>query len=278
MNTARADQMPTVANAAALNSFRREGHQLRFDIVIRRGVAGVGDDNADENMTLGNETSSLVGAFVVAQSLHPPVSDPARPQRHWLTCRIVLSPLPQRDHRFGPIDFPVAITFEDAWPSRVDPTSVSQTKASFIRHETSFGNLCRQPGPTPAGESNPLDHREVVLVETVKACWLRECPPQFRDAIEFVAIDSVKIANDALTKVRHRVPWDLRYRRDRRADPEWANRRRLMRARERLSDKSFAKMCMPSCPRTTPARSCRRGSPKKNCSPWPPPSTPGGPK
>jgi transposase len=77
----------------------------------------------------------------------------------------------------------------------------------------------------------------------VKACWLRECPPQFRDAIEFVAIDSVKIANDALTKVRHRVPWDLRYRRDRRADPEWANRRRLMRARERLSDKSFAKMC-----------------------------------
>ena len=72
----------------------------------------------------------------------------------------------------------------------------------------------------------------------MKACWLRECPPQFRDAIEFVAIDSVKIANDALTKVRHRVPWDLRYRRDRRADPEWANRRRLMRARERLSDLS----------------------------------------
>ncbi|MDT5058552.1 MAG: thioredoxin reductase [Mycobacterium sp.] len=36
-------------------------------------VLGVIDDNADENMTLGNETSSLVGAFVVAQSLHPPV-------------------------------------------------------------------------------------------------------------------------------------------------------------------------------------------------------------
>jgi hypothetical protein len=29
-------------------------------------VLGVIDDNADENMTLGNETSSLVGAFVVA--------------------------------------------------------------------------------------------------------------------------------------------------------------------------------------------------------------------
>ncbi|MDT5330123.1 MAG: hypothetical protein QOF31_1420 [Mycobacterium sp.] len=42
LNTARADQMPTVADAAALNSFRREGYQLRFDIVIRRGVAGAG--------------------------------------------------------------------------------------------------------------------------------------------------------------------------------------------------------------------------------------------
>ena len=52
----------------------------------------------------------------------------------------------------------------------------------------------------------------------------------------------VKLANDALTKVRRRVTWDLRDRRGRRIDPEWANRRRLLRARERLSDKSFAKM------------------------------------
>jgi hypothetical protein len=52
----------------------------------------------------------------------------------------------------------------------------------------------------------------------------------------------VALANDALTKVRRRVTWDLRDRRGRRIDPEWANRRRLLRARERLSDKSFAKM------------------------------------
>ena len=52
----------------------------------------------------------------------------------------------------------------------------------------------------------------------------------------------VKLANDALTRVRRRVTWDLRDRRGRRLDPEWANRRRLLRARERLSDKSFAKM------------------------------------
>ena len=40
----------------------------------------------------------------------------------------------------------------------------------------------------------------------------------------------VKLANDALTRVRRRVTWDLRDRRGRRLDPEWANRRRLLRA------------------------------------------------
>ena len=98
--------------------------------------------------------------------------------------------------------------------------------------------------------------------------WLRERSDAFRAGVEYVAIDPaavyatairtpgllpnatlvvdhfhlVKLANDALTKVRRRVTWDLRDRRGRRADPQWANRRRLMRARERLSDKSFTKM------------------------------------
>jgi len=52
----------------------------------------------------------------------------------------------------------------------------------------------------------------------------------------------VKLANDALTKVRRRVTWDLRERRGRKIDPEWANRRRVLRGRERLSETSFAKM------------------------------------
>ena len=98
--------------------------------------------------------------------------------------------------------------------------------------------------------------------------WLRERTPEFREAIEFVAIDPaavyasairtagllpnattvvdhfhlVKLGNDALTKVRRRVTWELRDHRGRKLDPEWANRRRLLRARERLSDKSFTKM------------------------------------
>jgi transposase len=98
--------------------------------------------------------------------------------------------------------------------------------------------------------------------------WLSERSDEFRAGVEFVAIDPaavyasairtpgllpnativvdhfhlVKLANDALTTVRRRVTWDLRDRRGRKIDPEWANRRRLLRARERLSDKSFAKM------------------------------------
>jgi transposase len=98
--------------------------------------------------------------------------------------------------------------------------------------------------------------------------WLSERSPAFRDAVEFVAIDPaavyasairtpgllpnativvdhfhlIKLANDTVTKVRRRITWDLRDRRGRTLDPEWANRRRLLRARERLSNKGFAKM------------------------------------
>ncbi|MET9203541.1 ISL3 family transposase [Gordonia sp. NPDC003585] len=52
----------------------------------------------------------------------------------------------------------------------------------------------------------------------------------------------VKLANDALTAVRRRVTFDTHGRRGRKQDPEWANRRRLLSAREHLSDRSFAKM------------------------------------
>jgi transposase len=118
-----------------------------------------------------------------------------------------------------------------------------------------------------AGDQGLLGQREGRTGAAV-IDWLRERSDAFRTGVEYVAIDPaavyaaairmpgllpnatlvvdhfhlVKIANDALTKVRRRVTWDLRDRRGRRADPEWANRRRLMRARERLSDKSFAKM------------------------------------
>jgi hypothetical protein len=52
----------------------------------------------------------------------------------------------------------------------------------------------------------------------------------------------VKLANDTVTKVRRRVTWENRDRRGRKADPEWANRRRLLTARERLPYQRFARM------------------------------------
>jgi hypothetical protein len=44
------------------------------------------------------------------------------------------------------------------------------------------------------------------------------------------------------TAVRRRVTFDAHGRRGRRQDPEWANRRRLLTARERLSPRAFAAM------------------------------------
>jgi len=118
-----------------------------------------------------------------------------------------------------------------------------------------------------AGDQGLLGQREGRTGAAV-IDWLSQRTPQFREAVQFVAIDPaavyasairtpgllpnatlvvdhfhlVALANDALTTVRRRVTWDLRDRRGRRIDPEWANRRRLLRARERLSDNSFAKM------------------------------------
>ena len=118
-----------------------------------------------------------------------------------------------------------------------------------------------------SGDQGLLGQREGRTTSAV-VDWLSDRSPEFRAGIEFVAIDPaavyaaavrtpgllpnatlvvdhfhlVKLANDAVTKVRRRITWDLRDRRGRKIDPEWANRRRLLRARERLSDKAFAKM------------------------------------
>ncbi|WND56260.1 ISL3 family transposase [Mycolicibacterium vanbaalenii] len=118
-----------------------------------------------------------------------------------------------------------------------------------------------------AGNQGLLGQREGRTGATVIE-WLHERSEQFRLGIHYVAIDPaavyatavrtpgllpnatlvvdhfhlVHLANGALTKVRRRVTWDLRDRRGGTLDPQWANRRRLLRARERLSDKSFAKM------------------------------------
>jgi transposase len=96
--------------------------------------------------------------------------------------------------------------------------------------------------------------------------WLDERGQAFKDAVTVVAMDPcatyraavaqalpralivadhfhlVRLANQAVTDVRRRVTWDTHGRRGRSADPEWAQRRRLLRGRERLAPDQFAKM------------------------------------
>ena len=97
--------------------------------------------------------------------------------------------------------------------------------------------------------------------------WLEARTPEFRAAVAFVAIDPaavyakaiatpgllpnatlvvdhfhlVALANAAVTKVRRRVIWE-QGRRGRKVDPAWANRRRLLTGRERLTGKGFTTM------------------------------------
>jgi transposase len=117
-----------------------------------------------------------------------------------------------------------------------------------------------------------LTHRQVILGLTpgrssaAVTTWLQARDESWRDRIEVVAIDPCaayaravrtmlphativvdhfhldRLANEMLTKVRRRVTWDNRDRRGRLVDPEWANRRRLLTAQERLSPERFARM------------------------------------
>jgi transposase len=95
--------------------------------------------------------------------------------------------------------------------------------------------------------------------------WLAARSPEFRGGIEVVVIDPhagyaaavraalpdaviavdhfhlIMLANTAVTAVRRRVTRDLLGRRGRKVDPAWANRRLLLRGRERLSPAALAR-------------------------------------
>ncbi|XTL04157.1 transposase [Mycobacterium tuberculosis] len=70
------------------------------------------------------------------------------------------------------------------------------------------------------------------------------------------------LANDALTAVRRRVTWAFHDRRGRKIDPQWANRRRLLTARNACRTKASPNA--ESDQRRRPARRFSRpGSPKE---------------
>jgi transposase len=96
--------------------------------------------------------------------------------------------------------------------------------------------------------------------------WLDDRGQAWKDAVAVVAMDPcatyraavaealphalivadhfhlVRLANQAVTDVRRRVTWATHGRRGRSTDPEWAQRRRLLRGYERLTDAQFARM------------------------------------
>ncbi|MGH3303150.1 MAG: ISL3 family transposase [Streptosporangiaceae bacterium] len=96
--------------------------------------------------------------------------------------------------------------------------------------------------------------------------WLDDRGPDWKNRVAFVAIDPcavyrtavtralpqavivaghfhlVRLANQAVTRVRQRVTRQALGRRGTAKDPAWANRRRLLRGRERLSDQAYDRM------------------------------------
>lgn len=96
--------------------------------------------------------------------------------------------------------------------------------------------------------------------------WIEAQPDSWRAGVTHVAIDLsasyakavrdalpgaivvadrfhlVKAANDMLTQVRQHVTREQRGRRGRKKDPEWAARRRLLTAHEKLTPQAFAKL------------------------------------
>jgi len=116
-----------------------------------------------------------------------------------------------------------------------------------------------------AGTAGLLAHVEGRTAAAV-ADWVAAQPDSWRNAVTHVCIDLsasyakavhdalpdavvvadrfhlVKLGNDMVTEVRQRTTREGRGRRGRARDPEWANRRRLLTAHERLSSHSFARM------------------------------------
>ena len=96
--------------------------------------------------------------------------------------------------------------------------------------------------------------------------WLDDRGQDWKNQVQFVAIDPcavyrsavqralpdavivvdhfhlVRLANQAVTRVRQRVTRQVLGRRGTARDPAWANRRRLLRARERLTEQQFNRM------------------------------------
>src|SRR5512144_654694 len=125
------------------------------------------------------------------------------------------------------------------------------------RFETNFvdlggdGGLLGQTGGRAAAavvawlDARGEDWKAAVRIVAMDPCAtyrraVQDALPQARIVADHFHL--VRLANDAVTRTRQRVTRDRLGRRGRRTDPAWANRRRLLRARERLSERAFTRM------------------------------------
>ena len=95
--------------------------------------------------------------------------------------------------------------------------------------------ILAQPDPWRAG----VTHVTIDL----SASYLRAVTDALPEAV--VVADRfhlVRLANDMVTEVRQRATRDVRGRRGRKKDPEWAGRRRLLTAHERLTPAAFVRL------------------------------------
>lgn len=123
---------------------------------------------------------------------------------------------------------------------------------SLTNLDTSSGRaiLGLTPGRSSAAVCAWLDAREQSWREQIEVVAIDPCAA-YAKAVRATLPNAVlvvdhfhlhRLANEMVTKVRRRVTCDNRDRRGRLVDPEWANRRRLLTARERLTPQRFAKM------------------------------------
>jgi transposase len=125
------------------------------------------------------------------------------------------------------------------------------------RFESNFTDLSGQgrllgqvAGRTGAAVTGWLDARGQDWKDQVRYVAIDPCAV-YRSAISRALPDAVivvdhfhlvRLANQAVTRVRQRVTQQSLGRRGTSRDPAWANRRRLLRGRERLSDQAYARM------------------------------------
>jgi len=110
-----------------------------------------------------------------------------------------------------------------------------------------LGQVAGRTGKTVTGwlDARGQDWKDQVAFVAIDPCAVYRSAVQRALPDAVIVVDHfhlVRLANQAVTKVRQRVTRQVLGRRGTSRDPAWANRRRLLRARERLTSEQFHRM------------------------------------